>query len=176
MFDPHRRLLPHLWNITFTHIIKTLLIQSKELNGDLKPKHNKTTNRSTMSSTTDSQAPTTWNRLRGNRCLVWGQTYRCAIKEGSKVINHNWVNNHPCSKATLQKFIKHNTYTLFSRLFLLNTIHINIKIPIRISPPTAAHTPMAIFSSVVNVAENEYMIWVSQKKTVTHSCRVDSAK
>ena len=29
--------------------------------------------------------------------LIWGSTHRRAIKEGSKVLNHNWVNNHACS-------------------------------------------------------------------------------
>ena len=39
--------------------------QSKGLNGDLKPEHKKTTNWATMSLTTDtdSQAPTIWNKL-----------------------------------------------------------------------------------------------------------------
>ena len=44
-----------------THIIKsTVMKQSKELNGDLKPGHKKTTNRTTMSPTTGigSRAPT----------------------------------------------------------------------------------------------------------------------
>ena len=29
--------------------------------------------------------------------LVWGPTDHCAVKVRSKVINHNWVNNHACS-------------------------------------------------------------------------------
>ena len=32
--------------------------------------------------------------LGGSRNLVWGPTNRSAIKEGSKVINHTWVNKY----------------------------------------------------------------------------------
>ena len=62
MFDLHSGPLPHLGNITVkTHTIKnTVMKQSRGLNGDLKPEHKKTTNRTSMSPTTDfdSQAST----------------------------------------------------------------------------------------------------------------------
>lgn len=35
--------------------------------------------------------------LRWNRHIILGPTHRCAIKEGSKVANRDWVNHHACS-------------------------------------------------------------------------------
>ena len=32
----------------------------------------------------------------GSRHLVWWPSHRRAIKEGSNIINHNWVRNHAC--------------------------------------------------------------------------------
>ena len=58
-----------------THIIKhTVMKQSKGLNGDLKPYHKKTTNRTTMDPTTDivlrrRPSKTDWER---SHHLVWG--------------------------------------------------------------------------------------------------------
>ena len=79
-----------------THIMKDNVVkQNKELYGDLKPEHKITTNRTTMSSTTlivrHGPSETDWG---GSRHLVWGQIHRREIKDGSKAINHNWVNNH----------------------------------------------------------------------------------
>ena len=56
--------------------------QSKWLNGDLKPEHKKTTNITTLA---------------GSRYLVWWLTHHRVIKQGSKIINHNWVQNYACS-------------------------------------------------------------------------------
>ena len=71
--------------------------QRKGLNDNLKPEYKKTTNKTTMDPTTviDSRAPTIWNRG-DSRHSVCGLTYRHAIKEGKKAINHNWVNNIFC--------------------------------------------------------------------------------
>ena len=59
-------------------------------NGDRNPEHKKSSNRTTMSPTTniDSQLRTIWNKLKKD------PSFSLAIKKGSKVINDNWVNNH----------------------------------------------------------------------------------
>ena len=55
--------------------------------------------RTTISPTTDidNQAPTLWNRLRRKPSFSLRTDPPSCIKEGSKAINHNWVNNHACS-------------------------------------------------------------------------------
>ena len=86
----------HTHKHTHTHTMKK---QSERVSGDLKPKHKKTTNTTTMSPTTDTdgQAPTIWNRLRREPSLAWEPSHRREIKEGSKAIIHNWVYSHACS-------------------------------------------------------------------------------
>ena len=74
--------------------------ERKGLNGELKPGHKKTTNRTTIDPTIDinSQALTILNKLRG------GPTHCRAIKEGSKDVNHNLVNSHAWSLDITKKF------------------------------------------------------------------------
>ena len=72
--------------------------QSKGLNGDLKPDQKKTSNKTMMGPTTDIDSQmqpsetdwaTLWNSLRTNP--------PSCKENGSKVIKHNWVNNHAFS-------------------------------------------------------------------------------
>ena len=68
----------------------------------------------------------------GSRNLIWGPTHRRAVKQGSKVINHNLVNNHACSlpqNINVVTFIA--TDNLFKKNSVLPTIFLNFN---RLSP------------------------------------------
>ena len=63
------------------------------------PEHKEITNRTTLGPTTDtdSQVPIIWNRLRREPSFCLRTTQRRAIKEESKIINYDSVNNHAYS-------------------------------------------------------------------------------
>ena len=67
--------------------------QSHCLNGDLKSKHKRSTNRyhDDPDQRHCGQAPIVWN----SRRLVCGLTHRRKIKAESKIINFKWVTNQP---------------------------------------------------------------------------------
>ena len=65
------------------------MIQSKGVDGNLKPEHKKTTNRATSGIDHLKQ--------RGRWYFTLGPTHRRQIKKESNVINHNLVNSHACS-------------------------------------------------------------------------------
>ena len=90
----------------------------KGTNGDLKPQHKKTPDRTTMGPTTDiyNQAPTLWNRLRRGRHLVWGPTHRRAIKTEDKVsfllILYSYYIGHAIQKCVFGHM--HNLISAFA--------------------------------------------------------------
>ena len=101
LFRTLRIILPHQWNITLKYKKKqhTTTIKKKVFNSNPTPVQKKITGWATMSPTINSNGQATtfetdWWR---SRHAVWGLTHCRAIKEGSKVINHNRVNNHACS-------------------------------------------------------------------------------
>ena len=104
-----RVLFPHLWNITLKYILPQILWWNKNkwLKDYQKPQNKKNTHMSTMGPTIDinSQEQPSETIREGSWHLI------CAIIDGSKIINYNWVYNHVCS---LPKNIHIDTY-LFCR-------------------------------------------------------------
>ena len=107
------------WNI---YIKSIAMKQSKGLNSYLKPEHEKTKTgpRWSLPQTLRVRYGPSETDWAGIRHLVWGpSTHRRAIKAGSKVVNHNWVNNSACS-VPHNIYVVHATYLFVASLFKLH--------------------------------------------------------
>ena len=119
MFGPLRGPLPHQWNSTVKHMIKTLWWDKAKSWLVIWTKYKNTTNRTTMTRpqtwiVTCKLYETVWG---GSRYLIWGPTHRIEIKERAKAIYHNLDNNHACS---LLHIIHVVTYLFVASVIFLN--------------------------------------------------------
>ena len=109
LFSPHEGILTHQCYISENTKINKLQRWNNDEDSTARNNWNarqKKTNSKTRAGPTKDRASSTNQHypklnsskpLRWNHHRIWGLTRRRAIKEGSKVINRDWVNNYACS-------------------------------------------------------------------------------